>query len=61
VTLLSRQANVDPPDQDGNRPIHLAVKRGNLPILQALIVFGASLDVLNNEGESPRHLVTKGM
>lgn len=60
VCLLSRQANVDPPDQNGNHPIHLAVKRGNLPILQALIVFGASLDVLNNEGESPRHLVTKG-
>ncbi|XP_050301399.1 85/88 kDa calcium-independent phospholipase A2 isoform X2 [Anthonomus grandis grandis] len=59
VALLSRQAKADLPDKDGNRPIHLAVKFGFLPILQALIVFGADIDILNNAGQSPRHLVKK--
>ncbi|CAG9771001.1 unnamed protein product [Ceutorhynchus assimilis] len=59
VALLSRQAKVDLPDKDGNRPIHLAAFHGHLPILQALIVFGADLNILNNNGESPRHLVNK--
>ncbi|XP_030753365.1 85/88 kDa calcium-independent phospholipase A2 isoform X2 [Sitophilus oryzae] len=59
VALLSRQAKSNLPDKDGNRPIHLAVKCGFISILQALIVFGADLDVLNYAGESPRHMITK--
>ncbi|KAL1518183.1 hypothetical protein ABEB36_001845 [Hypothenemus hampei] len=59
VALLSNQAKIDLPDKDGNRAIHLAVIRGNLPIIQALIVFGCNVNILNNVGESPRHLVTK--
>ncbi|KAG5870723.1 hypothetical protein JTB14_017056 [Gonioctena quinquepunctata] len=58
VALLSRQANPDLGDKDGNRPLHLAVKNNNIPIIQALIVFGVDLDILNNKGESARHIVT---
>lgn len=60
VALLSRQANPNLGDCNGDRPIHLAVKEGNLSIIQCLIIFGADLDVLNNAGESPRHLLTNG-
>ncbi|CAG9864303.1 unnamed protein product [Phyllotreta striolata] len=56
--LLSRQANADLGDFDGNRPIHLAVKTNNPAILQALIIFDVDLDVLNNKGETARHLIT---
>lgn len=59
VALLSRQAKCDLPEKNGNRPIHLAAKIGNLPILQALIVFGADLNILNNKGELARHLISK--
>ncbi|CAH1987400.1 unnamed protein product [Acanthoscelides obtectus] len=59
VALLSRQADADIGDKDGNRPLHLAVKTGNQSIIQALIVFGVDLDVLNNAGETARHLMTK--
>ncbi|KAH1008810.1 hypothetical protein HUJ05_009332 [Dendroctonus ponderosae] len=59
VALLSHQAKTEMPDLKGNRPIHSAVKKGYLPILQALIVFGADLDVLNNAGESPRHAMSR--
>lgn len=60
VALLSREANPNLGDLDGNRPIHIAVQQGNIPIMQALIVFGADLNVLNNAGETARHLITKG-
>ncbi|XP_056648135.1 85/88 kDa calcium-independent phospholipase A2 isoform X1 [Diorhabda sublineata] len=58
VALLSKQANANLGDKDGNRPLHLAVKTNNLAILQALIIFGVELDLLNNKGETARHLIT---
>lgn len=59
VSLLSREADPDIGDVDGNRPIHLAVKQGNIFIIQALIIFGANLNILNNKGETARHIITK--
>ncbi|CAH1155338.1 unnamed protein product [Phaedon cochleariae] len=58
VALLSRQANADLGDKDGNTPLHLAIKGNNPAIIQALIIFGVDLDILNDKGESPRHLIT---
>ncbi|XP_028131353.2 85/88 kDa calcium-independent phospholipase A2 isoform X4 [Diabrotica virgifera virgifera] len=58
VALLSRQANADLGDKDGNRPLHLAVKANNVAIIQALIIFGVDLNILNNKGETARHMIT---
>lgn len=43
VALLSRHADTDIGDVDGNTALHLAVKANNIPLIQALIVFGADL------------------
>lgn len=61
VALLSRGAETDLVDCDGNTALHLAVSQSNIsiPILHSLIVFGADLNMLNNNGQSPRHLVAK--
>lgn len=61
VALLTRGAETDLVDCDGNTALHLAVTQSNIsiPILHSLIIFGADLNLLNNTGESPRHLVSK--
>lgn len=46
VALLSRHADTDICDCDGNTALHLAVKQKNIPIVQALAVFGADLTLL---------------
>lgn len=43
IALLSRHADPNIADKDGNTALHLAVKEKNIPIIQALIVFGADL------------------
>lgn len=43
IALLSRHADVNVPDKDGNTALHLAVKEKHIPIIQALLVFGADL------------------
>lgn len=45
VALLSRQAEVDFMDCDGNTALHLAVMEKNIKTLQALIVFGADMSL----------------
>lgn len=61
VALLSRGAETDLVDCDGNTALHLAVNQPSIPIpiLHSLIVFGADLNLLNNSGESPRHVVAR--
>jgi len=44
--LLCNGANVNISDQDGNTPLHLAVKRNLLPIIHALIGFEADIDYM---------------
>ncbi|KAK9880834.1 hypothetical protein WA026_013160 [Henosepilachna vigintioctopunctata] len=57
VALLSRGADPNLGDEEGNRPIHLAAKVGSIPIIQCLIIFGADSEATNNAGETARHLV----
>ncbi|XP_071050345.1 85/88 kDa calcium-independent phospholipase A2 isoform X3 [Onthophagus taurus] len=59
VALLSRGAETNIRDCDGNTPLHLAVNTGNNSIIQCLIIFGADLDALNYKGETPRHLAAR--
>lgn len=46
VALLSREADMSIADANGDTALHLAVKEKNIPIIQALIVFGADLQLL---------------
>lgn len=43
MALLCRGADINIGDCDGNTPLHLAVINLNIPIVQALTVFGADL------------------
>lgn len=44
--LLCNGANVNIADQDGNTPLHLAVKSNLIPIIHALIVFEADIEYM---------------
>lgn len=57
VALLSRGADPNLGDSEGNRPLHFAAQVGCIPIIQCLIIFGADVDILNNAGETARHLL----
>lgn len=61
IALLSRGAEHSIGDKDGNTPLHLAVKQSNVIIVQALVVFGANLEALNNMGYTARHTIPTEM
>lgn len=44
--LLCNGANINIADQEGNTPLHLAVKSNLVPIIHALIVFEADVDYM---------------
>lgn len=44
IALLSHGCEVNVEDEEGNTPLHLAVKQKNLSLIQALTVFGADLE-----------------
>lgn len=44
--LLCNGANVNIADQDGNTPLHLAVKSNLVPVIHALIGFEANIDYM---------------
>lgn len=44
--LLCNEANVNIADQDGNTPLHLAVKSNLVPVIHALIGFEANIDYM---------------
>lgn len=44
--LLCNGANVNIPDEEGNTPLHLAVKSNLVPVIHALIVFEADVDYM---------------
>lgn len=56
IALLSRGAEISVADNEGNTPLHSAVKQSYV-ITQALVVFGADLNARNNAGHTPRHAV----
>ncbi|CAG9561409.1 unnamed protein product [Danaus chrysippus] len=61
IALLSRAAEHSIGDNEGNTPLHLAVKQTNIAIVQALVVFGADLEAKNKSGFTARHTVPKEM
>ncbi|KAG7174430.1 85/88 kDa calcium-independent phospholipase A2-like 1 [Homarus americanus] len=54
ITLLSRGAEVSVGDDEGNTAIHFA---SSAVVLQALLVFGANMAVINKRGSNVRHIV----
>lgn len=61
IALLSRGAEHSIGDKEGNTPLHLAVKQSNVTIVQALVVFGANLEALNDMGYTARHTIPTEM
>lgn len=58
VALLSHMASINIADNQGNTPLHQAVRKGgSLTIVQILIGFGADVDAVNFQDETARHLV----
>ncbi|KAI1359383.1 ankyrin repeat-containing domain protein [Xylaria arbuscula] len=55
VTLLLKHgANVNSQSQDGTAPLHIAVLRGNIGLLELLVETpGVNLDVVNMNGKTP--------
>jgi hypothetical protein len=45
----------------GDTPLHIAARLCSRQIMQALIVFGADVNLTNNLGDSPRHIVAKSL
>ncbi|CAB0032629.1 unnamed protein product, partial [Trichogramma brassicae] len=56
---LDLQVQVDAQDQDGNAPLHLAVRRRRLKLVQALLKAGADPNVADAEGSMPLHLMCR--
>lgn len=59
VCLLAHEADIDIKDKDGNTPLHIAVEKKLIPIVQALVVFGCDINMKNKDNKSPRHMVGK--
>jgi len=53
LTLLNHHANPNMADVEGWTALHLASFWGHLEILEPLVIFNASLDAVNQHGETP--------
>ena len=59
VSLLAHEAEIDLRDKDGNTPLHIAVEKKLVPIVQCLVVFGCDIDAKNKHEQSSRHMVSQ--
>lgn len=59
--LLRAGARPDPrrSDAEGNTPLHDAVRRGDLDVVQLLLRYAANPNAINGFGEAPLHLVLR--
>lgn len=54
LALIEQGANVNVMDwRNGDRPLHIAVRRGHLRIAEALIAFGAMIDPVDGNDKTP--------
>ncbi|PWI64361.1 hypothetical protein PCL_10530 [Purpureocillium lilacinum] len=53
TVLLENGANMEPESQKGTTALHMAVSRGNAPIVRLLMHYGARADVIDEETFTP--------
>lgn len=57
-TLLKSKFNVNSLGNDGDTPLHKAIRAENLPAIELLLVYGANLFLKNNDGKTPYQLAS---
>ncbi len=57
--LIERGANLDVKDKDGNTPLHLACRSGNIKLAKVLIENKVNLTSENKEGHTPLYLAAQ--
>ena len=56
VPLGGMRELLDGRNNDGQTPLHLACQEGHLDVVRILIAYGASLELIDNEGRTPLDL-----
>lgn len=51
--LLDKGVNVNIKNNDGDTPLHLAVKLNDFAVTKLLLDYHAKIDVVNNKNETP--------
>jgi ankyrin repeat protein len=57
--LLSKGADPNVKDEDGNTPLHLAIKANHLQIARLLVERGADVNARNKRGKTPLHIAAE--
>lgn len=58
--LLSAGANPDTADQDKRRPLHLACRRGHAAVVELLLSYGVSVNLMDYGGHTALHCALQG-
>ena len=59
--LLEAGARIDPVDDQGSTPLHLACDYGNAQMAMFLFRHGASVTIRNDEGKTPMEVAPYGV
>lgn len=51
--LLAVKPNIEARNAEGDKPLHVACRYGNMPVIEQLVKLGAELNIGNNKGETP--------
>jgi hypothetical protein len=51
--LLAVKPNLEVRNNEGEKPLHVACRYGNIPVIEQLIKLGAEVNPKNNKGETP--------
>ena len=51
--LLAVKPNLEVRNAEGDKPLHVACRYGNMPVIEQLVKLGAEINPKNNKGETP--------